>query len=106
MGVKCFQPPKKIIPIVIKDSFKHEIPEENIFQTYLSANKMKLNDDKFNKLKIYEKEKLQELFIELKKDYKSNILQDNAFKLSRTNKELISNIIENEESKTIYKKKF
>ena len=105
MGVKCFQPPKKIIPIVIKDSFKHEIPEENIFQTYLSANKMKLNDDKFNKLKIYEKEKLQELFIELKKDYKSNILQDNAFKLNRTNKELISNIIENEESKTIYKKK-
>ena len=79
--------------------------DDIIFQNYLSDKKEKSRDQCFLKLKEYEKQELKQLFINLKNDYTNTILQDKNFKLINIEPEIISNIIENEQSKLIYKKK-
>ena len=82
-----------------------ELNEEYIFQMYLSENKENSRYPNFIKLKNYEKEELEKLFRNLVKDYRNKILQDNNFRINNVNPKLIYDIVDNEQSKLIYKKK-
>ena len=79
--------------------------EDDIFQIYLSDKKENSKDPNFIKLKNYEKQELEKLFRDLVKDYKKEVFQNNNFKINNVNPKLISDIIENEQSKLVYKKK-
>ena len=78
------------------------IRKKYIFQIHLPDTKERLLDKKF---KEFEKEELKKLFENLIKNYENTILKDNYFNLHTIDERLISNIIENEQSSLIYKKK-
>ena len=81
------------------------LKEEDIFQNYLSTEKENSLDNSFIKLKEFEKEELKNLFLSLKKDYANKILKDKYFRLNNIDLSIITNIVKNEESSLIYKKK-
>ena len=83
----------------IDDFMKKEIK----LQDYLPKIKEESKDKIFNELKEYEKEKLKELFDKINKDYEKKILKKKELNIS-LDKNLISNIIKNENSINVFKK--
>ena len=95
--------------IINKPFVDEKIPlrldEKYIFQSYLSDKKEKSQDRSFIKLLEFEKEELKKLFKSLAKNYENIVLQVNYFKLNNIEEKLISDIVENEQSSLVYKKK-
>ena len=95
---------------------KPPIETENINNTnlinFMENNELRIsfyenedvNDDVYNKLKIYEKEKLKNEFEQKSKNYKEKKLKKRNLKLD-LNPNIISEIINNEDSENIYKQK-
>ena len=73
-------------------------------QKYLSGNKEKSSDEMFKELKSFEIKELINYLVSKYNEYK-NTLINGALKFDITEKDLIQNIINNENSRSVYKKK-
>jgi len=114
MGIRPIEPKN---PMPIKPPEKPENPENKIYhpaldkfleeikiQDYLSKNKKETKDKIFKELIEYEEKELTESFQKVYIEYKENILNKLSLNLDIDN-QLILNIIENENSKNVYKRK-